>query len=53
VDLVKIFTINTNPGNYVSVGGEVQVRIRWIPTTDLEAADGWTEQVDHSTLAIQ
>lgn len=31
---------------HVSGTGEVRARVRWIPQSDLEAADGWSEAVD-------
>lgn len=31
---------------YVGPANEVRTRIRWVPTVDLEAADGWSERVD-------
>jgi hypothetical protein len=33
-------------------GGEAKARIQWIPQTDLEAADGWIEIVDHVEWAV-
>jgi hypothetical protein len=34
------------------ISGEIRSRHLWIPQADLEAADGWTEQVDQAVWDI-
>lgn len=42
----------TNVADLVSLGGDAKSRIRWIPTSDLEAADGWSEAIDRYTTIL-
>lgn len=43
-DVVRTVTLGAQ---YVSSGSEAKCRLQWIPNQDLEAADGWSESVDH------
>jgi hypothetical protein len=46
-DVVKSFTINGPATNHIQAGTcQIKARIRTIPFADLEAADGWTVNVD-------
>lgn len=48
-------TINytSNPSRYVSpTTGAIECRVRYIPTGDVDAADGWSERIDHVEYRI-
>lgn len=55
IDTVIDFSISSSAGNYF--GGvdprPLAVRVRWIPTQDLEAADGWSETVDWVRMVVK
>lgn len=38
--------ISANVGNYVGPGGLVKSDVFWIPQTDIDSGDGWTESCD-------
>lgn len=40
------FLLTGTLANFVGPANEVRTRIRYIPQADLEAADGWAEQID-------
>lgn len=46
-----IVTKPTTTAN-VGAGGAVSAEIVWIPQSDLEAGDGWSEQIDHVVWTI-
>lgn len=50
-DVTRTFTVSSGAPNYVAAG-LIQARIRWIPQADLEAADGWSEQVDQAKVDV-
>lgn len=52
-DVVISGTITANASNYIASNGNAMLRVRWIPTADLEAADGWSEQCDRAVLEIK
>lgn len=42
-----------SPGQYVHGGtAQVDLRILWIPTADIDAGDGWTESIDEISLHV-
>lgn len=45
-DLTFTGTIAANAAQHVSGSGEVRAKIMWIPQTDIDSGDGWTERVD-------
>ncbi len=50
------YTVTINGGNLeglVSSAGSMQARIRWIPFSDLEIVDGWSERIDHFTWVLE
>lgn len=52
-DSTVTVTYTTNPGRYVdSSTGAIQCRVRYIPTGDIDAADGWSERIDHVEYQI-
>jgi hypothetical protein len=44
--LTDVTTTVTLSSDYVNGADEATGNIQWVPQTDLEAADGWTETVD-------
>lgn len=36
----------SNPARFVGPGGSVLTRIAWLPTSDVDAADGWSNTLD-------
>lgn len=51
-DSTRNFSITSGAGDFVSPNGDMNVRLRWIPQQDLEAADGWAEAVDYALVTI-
>jgi hypothetical protein len=52
-DVMASTTVSSNAGEYLSdLDGSLQARLRWIPITDLEAADGWTIMIDTVNFTI-
>lgn len=47
-DSTATVTYTSNPGRWInSSTGAIQCRVRYIPTGDVDAADGWSERIDH------
>lgn len=45
--LTDVITTVTLSSAFVSGTNEAKARIQWIPQSDLEAGDGWSEAIDH------
>lgn len=45
-DTTRIVTEAVNPVRFRLAGGDLRARVRTIPTSDLEAADGWSQAID-------
>lgn len=52
-DSTATVTYTSNPGRYInSANGAIECRVRYIPTGDVDAADGWSERIDHVEYQI-